>query len=77
MTTINASDRRAASPACEDGQERRLTIAEALRPVDDTHVCVARRKDSPCILTFRNEDGVWRLIGFEGDPKVLKTPKHF
>jgi hypothetical protein len=55
----------------------RLTIAEALRPIDDTHVCVARRKDAPCILTFRNEDGVWRLIGFEGDPKMLKTPKHF
>jgi hypothetical protein len=54
-----------------------LTIAQALRPVDDTHVCVARKKDAPCILTFRNEDGVWRLIGFEGDPKMLKTPKHF
>ena len=54
-----------------------LVIAQTLRPMDDTHVCVARRKDAPCILIFRNEDGVWRLISFEGDPKMLRTPKHF
>jgi hypothetical protein len=54
-----------------------LTIAQGLRPIDDTHVCVARKKDAPCILMFRNEDGVWRLISFEGDPKMLRTPKHF
>ena len=54
-----------------------LVIAQSLRPLDDTHVCVARKKDAPCILIFRNEDGVWRLISFEGDPKMLRTPKHF
>jgi len=54
-----------------------LVIAQSLRPLDDSHVCVARKKDAPCILIFRNEDGVWRLISFEGDPKMLRTPKHF
>ena len=54
-----------------------LVIAQSLRPMDDSHVCVARKKDAPCILVFRNEDGVWRLISFEGDPKMLRTPKHF
>ena len=54
-----------------------LVIAQSLRPLDDSHVCVARKKDAPCILVFRNEDGVWRLISFEGDPKMLRTPKHF
>lgn len=53
----------------------RLEIAQGLRRIDDTHVCAAKKKDSPCILTFRNEDGVWRLIGFEGDASMLKRPK--
>jgi len=54
-----------------------LTIAQALRPLDDSHVCVARKKDAPCILIFHNEDGVWRLTSFEGDSKMLRTPTHF
>ena len=52
-----------------------LSIAAGLRRLDDSHVCVAQKKDGPCILVFRNEDGVWRLIGFEGDPSMLRPPK--
>ena len=52
-----------------------FAIAQALRPMDSDHVCVVTKKDGPCVLDFRNEDGVWKLIGFEGDFKTLKSPK--
>ena len=52
-----------------------LVIASGLRRIDDTTVCAAKKKDSPCILVFRNEAGTWRLVGFEGDTKMLKGPK--
>ncbi len=44
-----------------------LSIAEALRSIDDGHVCVVRKKDAPCIFVFTDEGGVWRLTAFEGD----------
>jgi hypothetical protein len=53
-----------------------MVIAQALRPVDADHVCVARGKAGPCVLVFRNEDGVWRLVSFEGDISMLKTKKN-
>jgi hypothetical protein len=49
----------------------RLAITAALQPIDDTTVCASKKKDSPCILVFRNESGTWRLVGFEGDPGML------
>ncbi len=49
-----------------------VAIAQALRPVDDTHVCVAERKDKPCLLTFTDENGVWRLTAFNADPALLR-----
>jgi hypothetical protein len=52
-----------------------FVIASGLRRIDDTTVCAAKKKDSPCILEFRNEAGTWRLVGFEGDIKMLKGPK--
>ena len=54
-----------------------LAIAAGLRRIDDSEVCVAKKADAPCILVFRNEAGVWRLIGFEGDPGMLRGPKPF
>ncbi len=54
-----------------------LTIAASLRSLDDAHVCVARRKDAPCVLVFADEGGVWRLVGFEGDAAMLRLPKRF
>jgi len=50
-------------------------ISQALQPVDSDHVCVVTKRDGPCLLDFRNEDGVWKLIGFEGDMSTLKSPK--
>jgi hypothetical protein len=52
-----------------------LIIASALRNLDGGDVCAARSKTGPCILVFRNEDGSWKLIGFEGDVGMLRTPK--
>ncbi len=54
-----------------------LVIASGLRRIDDGEVCAAKKKDGPCILVFRNEAGVWRLIGFEGDAGMLRGPRVF
>lgn len=49
-----------------------LEIAGALRPLDQDHVCAAKGHGGPCVLTFANEDGVWRLVSFDGDINLLK-----
>ena len=53
----------------------RLLIAAALRRTDSDHVCAPIRKNGPCALIFRNEDGVWRLIDFDGDMSMLRPPR--
>ena len=45
----------------------RLEIDAFLRSIGDGEVCVITRRDGPCTLVFRNEDGTWRLVGYEGD----------
>ena len=52
-----------------------IVIAEALKPIDADNVCVTRKRNGPCVLVFRNEGGVWRLVAFEGDAKLLRLPK--
>ena len=42
-------------------------IAQALKPIDGTHVCVITKRDGPCLFTFADEGGVWRLTAFDGD----------
>lgn len=49
-----------------------IVIAQALKRVDDDHVCVTRSRGGPCVLTFRNEDRVWRLTGFDGGMDMLR-----
>ncbi len=44
-----------------------LEISTLLRSIGDGEVCVVTRRDGLCTLVFRNEDGVWRLVGYEGD----------
>ena len=53
----------------------RVVIAAILRRMDSDHVCAPIRKDGPCTLVFRNEDGVWRLVDFDGDLNLLRPPK--
>ena len=53
----------------------RMAITEGLRNLDTGRVCVASSKSGPCLLTFRDEGGTWRLIGFDGDIEMLRPPK--
>jgi hypothetical protein len=43
-----------------------LSIASLVRPLGGGRACVITRRDGPCVFIFKNEDGVWRLIDFEG-----------
>lgn len=51
-----------------------FAIAAALRALPDGRVCAARKRDGPCLITFANEDGVWRLVSFDGDVGMLRLP---
>jgi pyruvate/2-oxoglutarate/acetoin dehydrogenase E1 component len=53
MTTIDTGDRSASSPASEDGQERRLSIAEALREA----IAEEMRRD-PAVFLIGEDIGV-------------------
>jgi hypothetical protein len=44
-----------------------IAIASSLRSIGDGDVCVVTKQDGPCTLVFKDEDGVWKLIGYEGD----------
>jgi len=50
-------------------------IAAALRPLPDARVCAARRHGGPCLITFANEGGTWRLVSFDGDIKQLQLSR--
>ena len=50
-----------------------LVIASALRALPDGRVCAAKSKSGPCLLTFADENGAWRLVAFEGDPAMLRA----
>jgi Protein of unknown function (DUF2939) len=49
-----------------------LALAGGLRALPDGRVCAARDKRGPCLLTFADEGGVWRLVGFDGDAAMLR-----
>jgi hypothetical protein len=51
----------------------RLTIASALRYSGEGQVCATRRQDGPCLLTFEEQGGTWRLTGFEGELSDLRA----
>ena len=48
-----------------------LAITGSLKQLDDGRVCATKKKDGPCVLTFTQSGGVWKLSGFEGDPSQL------
>ena len=48
-----------------------LAIAGALRPVGEGRVCAAKGHGGPCLLTFADEDGAWKLVSFDGDIGLL------
>jgi hypothetical protein len=49
-----------------------LEIAGALRALPDGRVCAAKRRQGPCLITFANEAGTWRLVSFDGDISLLR-----
>lgn len=51
-----------------------FAIASTLRQTANNRVCAARGKTGPCLLSFANEDGVWKLVSFDGDPAQLRLP---
>ena len=50
----------------------RLTLAAALKPQGDGTVCAKRRNDGPCLMTFANEGGAWRLVAVAPDMAKVK-----
>jgi ABC-type amino acid transport substrate-binding protein len=50
-----------------------FALASVLKPVADDQVCATRSKTGPCLLVFTREQGTWRLTGFDGDLKMLRT----
>jgi hypothetical protein len=49
-----------------------LEIAGALRALPDGRVCAAKTHKGPCLLTFADEGGAWRLVSFDGDISLLR-----
>jgi len=49
-----------------------LAIAQDLKPLPEDRVCATRHHGGPCVLTFAKQDGVWRLVSFDGDLGLLK-----
>jgi hypothetical protein len=47
-------------------------IAAALRPLPDGRVCAAKAHKGPCVITFANEAGTWKLVSFDGDIGQLR-----
>ncbi|MGI9170453.1 MAG: DUF2939 domain-containing protein, partial [Caulobacteraceae bacterium] len=52
-----------------------LTLAGGLRGLPNGKVCAARDRRGPCLLTFAEEAGVWRLVGFDGDAAMLRLKR--
>ncbi|ODT61218.1 MAG: hypothetical protein ABS77_09185 [Phenylobacterium sp. SCN 69-14] len=50
-----------------------MVIGSQLKPLGEGQVCATRKKDGPCLLTFTQEAGTWRLSGFEGDLSMLRA----
>jgi hypothetical protein len=42
-----------------------FALATALSSLPDGRVCARGRRDGPCLLTFADEDGTWRLVAFD------------
>ncbi len=46
-----------------------LIIGQAVKPLDSERVCVMAK--GRCTFVFRNEDGAWKMIAFDGDLGLL------
>jgi hypothetical protein len=51
-----------------------ILIAGSLKALPDGRVCATSRRKDHCLLTFANEDGVWRLVEFDRGFVTLGRP---
>jgi hypothetical protein len=51
-----------------------IVIASALQALPDGRVCAIAKKSHRCLLTFADEDGVWRLVGFDAGVAAPRLP---
>ena len=67
---------RSAAEAYGYGPDKKIpnvfAIASVLKPLPDGKVCATRRKNGPCLLTFADQEGTWRLVRYDGDPRDLR-----
>ena len=49
-----------------------FAIAALLRALPDGRVCAITRRKGACLGTFADEDGVWRLVSYDGDAAMLR-----
>lgn len=49
----------------------RLVIASQLKALPDGRVCATRHRNGPCLVTFAQQNGSWRLVSFDGDASML------
>ncbi|HTK36301.1 MAG TPA: DUF2939 domain-containing protein [Caulobacteraceae bacterium] len=52
-----------------------LAITRFVRPLGAGAICVVAKKDGPCLLDFKDEEGTYRLVGFEGDLSLLRPKR--
>jgi hypothetical protein len=43
-----------------------LAIAQLVHPLEGGRACVVTRSKGPCVFIFKDEEGVWKLIDFQG-----------
>ncbi len=48
-----------------------ILLSKIVKPLGTGRVCVETKKDG-CLFVFANEDGVWRMIDFEGDLGLIE-----
>jgi hypothetical protein len=52
-----------------------LALAGALSALPDGRVCARGPRRGPCLLTFAEEDGVWRLVGFDAEAALSHSDR--
>lgn len=51
----------------------RLVLGQDLQPMGDDRVCALIRHR--CAFVFKREEGVWKMVDFEGDLSLLTRPR--
>jgi hypothetical protein len=49
-----------------------LALAALVKPLEGGRACLASRRGGPCMFIFKNEEGSWRLIDFQGHMNLDK-----